>query len=89
MARTARIFRVGLLALFEHHPSEARENVSHEGVPFARSSQQDQISEHFRNSGCDFHQISLLALQVALQNVVDFTMQAFGHAHSYVPDGCS
>jgi hypothetical protein len=88
MARTARTSRIGLLALFQHHPSKVCHNVSHQHEPFFRNSHQDQIGEHLRNPGCDVRQIGLFALQMARQHVVDFAMQATGQAHSLCPDQC-
>jgi hypothetical protein len=72
-----------LLAFLKHHPSEVCHDVGHHHDLFIRRRQQDQISEDFRYLGSDFRQVSLLALQLALQHLVNFTMQTVGHAGSF------
>ena len=81
--RTAGVAWLTISAFFEHHPSEVCHDVSHHHGLLVGRSQQDQISEHFRNPGGDLHQVSLLILQVALQHFVNVTMQTVRHPNSF------
>src|SRR3990172_5092248 len=72
-----------LCVLLQYKLTQVHQNVSHQHAAVGRWGYQDEVSEHLGYLGRYLCKIGLFALEVSLQQVVDFAVNTVRHFNSF------
>src|SRR5258708_9703738 len=75
-----------LFIFFQHELTQIRQDVGDQHAPVSRRDHEDEVGKHLGHLSGDLGDIGVFAFQVALQQVVNLTVNAVGHFSSFNAD---
>src|SRR6266481_8268396 len=75
-----------LFIFFQHELTQIRQDICDQHTPVGGRDHEDEVGKHLGHLSGDLGDIGVFAFQVALQQVVNLTVNAFGHLSSFNAD---
>src|SRR5260221_1686862 len=75
-----------LFIFFQHELTQIRQDIGDQHTPVGRRDHEDEVGKHLGHLSGDLGDIGVFAFQVALQQVVNLTVNALGHLSSFNAD---
>src|SRR6266849_9196263 len=85
-AWTRRCMLRRLFIFFQHELTQIRQDIGDQHTPVGRRDHEDEVGKHLGHLSGDLGDIGVFAFQVALQQVVNLTVNAVGHFSSFNAD---